>query len=189
VRAAATRLAAAVDKRTLVEGLARQLREYFSQVRVADDLSNFKKGDADLILVFDLTFGHRLGEMLKQRDAESDSSLWDRMVALALPVPALLVGASHFLLNNELELVRATFALPQRLTMRPLSEGTYNDAEPAKARDARMVDGLNALTTGLQKAAGAEAFAKIVDASPWACKSVICPLLLDLRAEPDKPQN
>ncbi len=132
VRQAAERLAAAADPQVFAQGLAQLLREHFKTVVFAEDIAAVDRSAIDHILVFDLQFEHDVAATMPEivrllsgvSSRPASTNLNDNFLQ-----GAPLAGGSFFLLNRELDVVRAHEAAPYKVPfMKPLAVYQPNDA-------------------------------------------------------------
>jgi hypothetical protein len=179
---AAMDIASAADKKKLIDALTSQLRSRFASVNFADDLSNFKKTDTDLVVVFDFTFKHEWPAMVENRLAQLALPEADFKQSRQSAVPGVSVSASTFVLNKDLEVVRSVLSVPKLLTLRPRIEVSLGNESPALVREQRLQAGLNGLALALRKAIGGDEYDESGGTKLENTNSVLWMLMFNLKS-------
>jgi hypothetical protein len=174
---AAMDIASAADKKKLIDALTSQLRSRFASVNFADDLSNFKKTDTDLVVVFDFTFKHEWPAMVENRLAQLALPESNYRQSQLNSSPGISVGGSAFILNSDLAVVRSSQRAPKLLTLRPAYEVSPLNASHAVVQEERLQAGFKELALELRKAIGGEEFVDIGGTKVKNANSVLWPLM------------
>lgn len=132
IQDAAKELARNAGKGTYIDALTSLLRSKFGGLAYADDLFQVKKGSGDVVVVLDLFFSYDIDSFLSNQvkrvgsaDYNSDS------------VEVARIGASYFILDDSLEVLRSDVVLAQ-----PVFVGQVSRYKDMRSLLMEMVDSL-----------------------------------------------